>query len=72
MKTVNKVNQFLEEREITQEEVNAVATVVGIVVGGAVGLVARKHMYDAGMIKSFWFPCMIKKAGTYRRQSDAK
>ena len=72
MKTVDKVNNYLAECDIKQHELNALIGVAGFVVGGAVGLVTRKKMYDTGMIKSFWFPCVIKKPGTYRRQSDVK
>lgn len=69
MKTVNQVVSYAKANP---EEVTALAGVAGSIIGGAIGLSVRKKMYDAGMIKSFWFPCLIKKAGTYRRQSDVK
>lgn len=66
MKTVDKVNQFLAECDIKQHELNALMGAVGFVVGGVFGVVTRKKMHSAGMVKSFWLPGAIKKPGTYR------
>lgn len=65
MKTVNQVVSYAKANP---EEVAVLASIAGSIIGGVIGLSVRKKMFDAGMIKSFWFPCMIRKAGTYRKE----
>lgn len=60
-----KTNKVVEFAKKNAEVLNIASAVTGMVIGGAIGMATRKKMYDAGMIKSFWFPCAIKKAGTY-------
>lgn len=64
MKTIDKAVSYAKANP---EEVSAIASVIGTVAGGIIGLSIRKKMYNAGMIKSFWLPCLIKKPGTYSK-----
>lgn len=65
MKTVDKA---VEYAKANPAEAQVIMNVAGAVVGGIIGTVIRKKMHDAGMIKSFWLPCAIKKPGTYTQE----